>query len=123
MAHWIDVERVGLSLPEASLGEAHEGSSAVLVRNTQFARLRVSNERGELLQFWVADPDLVMDYGARDPKIFSGLPGYSKKVVLALLDRLDDQLLHELLIGSWLCRAPRSLVRQHPDLTHDHERY
>lgn len=122
MVHWSDVERVGLSLPEASLGEAHEGSPAVKVRNTQFARLRIGDGRGEVLQFWVADPDLVLDYRARDPVIFSGLPGYSKKVVLALLDRLDDQLLHELLIESWLCRAPRSLVRQHPDLTRDHER-
>lgn len=113
---WIDVERVGLSLPETSLGAAHEGSPALLVRTQQFARLRWDDVGGEILQFWVPDADLVAAYAQDDPATYHGAPGYSKKVVMASLARLDNQTLRELLVESWACRAPVTLRRKHPDL-------
>ena len=113
---WVDVERVGLSLPETSLGAAHEGSPALLVRTQQFARLRWYDVGGELLQFWVPDADLVAAYAQDDPATYHIAPGYSRKVVMASLARLDHQTLRELLVESWACRAPVTLRRKYPDL-------
>jgi len=113
---WNDVERIGLSLPDTSLGAAHEGSPALLVRTQQFARLRWDDVGGEILQFWVPDPDLVAAYAQDDPTTYHGAPGYSKKVVMASLPRMDPQTLREVLVESWACRAPVTLRRKHPDL-------
>lgn len=116
MSSWDHVEQIGLALPEASLGVAHEGSPALLVRTKQFARLRRGDVRGQILQFWVPDADIVAAYVADDPEIYWGAPGFSKKVVMARLDRLGDLVLREVLIESWACRAPVSIRRRHEDL-------
>lgn len=116
MASWRAVERVGFSLPESTLGQAHEGSPAVVVRKAQFARLRWDEDGRELLQFWVAEPDLVQAYPQDDPQTYAGMPGFAKKVVLAHLDRLDERVLRELLVESWSCLAPISVRRAHPGL-------
>ena len=116
MGTWALVTRIGLALPEAEPGEAHEGSPALMVGSRQFARLRLSDEGREILQFWVADPELVHAYVDEDPETFYGAPGYSKKVVMARLDRLDDAFVPELLIESWRCRASASVARRNPEV-------
>ena len=113
---WADVERIGLSLPESSLGEAHEGSPAVFVRSKQFARLRITDDDREVLQFWVAEPDLVQAYVDDDPTTYGSARGYSPCVVMATLARLGIDLLRELLVESWSCRAPARLRAAHADL-------
>jgi hypothetical protein len=115
VAIWADVERVGLSLPEAALGTAHEGSPALLVRSQQFARLRLDDEH-ERLQVWVSDTDLVSAHVEQDPQTFASATGYSRTVVMARLDRLDPQLMRELLVESWAARAPAGLRKANPDL-------
>ena len=80
MANWDDVERVGLTLPEPSLGVAHEGSPAILGRAKQFARLRLNDSQGQILQFWVPDPELVNAYCTEDPDTYwarRAIPGTS----------------------------------------------
>jgi hypothetical protein len=116
VATWIDVERIGLSLPKTALGQAHEGSPAVLVRTQQFARLRWDGAGNEVLQFWVPDPGLVQAYVQDDPELYWGAPGYSKKVVMTRLGGLAEEVVRELLVESWCARAPVSLRRAHPDL-------
>lgn len=116
MATWDDVERVGLTLPESSSGAAHEGSPAILVRAKQFARLRWDDAGHEVLQFWVQDTDLVETYVQEDASTYWGAPGFSRKVVMARLDRVATEILRELLLESWMCRAPASLSRAHSDL-------
>jgi hypothetical protein len=116
IAAWDDVERVGLTLPESSRGVAHEGSPALLVRAKQFARLRWDKVGHEILQFWVPDADVVGAYAQDDPRTYWSAPGFSKKVVMARLDRVDTETLREVLVGSWACRAPGSVIRTHPDL-------
>jgi hypothetical protein len=116
MATWTDAERIGLGLPETTRGDAHEGSPALFVRRQQFARLRWSDAGDEILQFWVPDADLVQAFVHDDPETYGGAPGYSKKVVMASLPRLEGQTLRELLVESWTCRAPLSLRKVHPDL-------
>jgi hypothetical protein len=112
---WREAERIALTLPEAQLGEAHEGSAALFVHGKQFARLRWDGDR-ELLQVWVADAALVAPYVEEDPEIYRAIPGYSKLVVLGALDRVDAATVRELLVESWAARAPKRLVAAHRDL-------
>ena len=107
MATWVEAQAVALSLPGAELGEAHEGSPAVWVRRRQFARLRWDGGR-ELL--------LVPMYTKEDADTYRAIPGYSRYVVLAALDRLDPGTVRELIVESWVARAPKRLVMAHPDL-------
>jgi len=107
---WADVERVALSLPESRPGEAHSGEPAVLVRSTIFAR---SREEGGVLQFWVADPDLVQAFVESDGATFRGAAGYSRTVVMARLSGLDDGDLRDVLVGSWRARASATLRNRH----------
>ena len=119
MATWADVERVGLTLPGAELGEAHEGSAAVLAGPKQFARLRWDGPVGdgrEVLQVWLPDQALVPRYVAEDPDHRWGAPGFSRYVLMARLSSLDEVSLRELVVESWTARAPARLVKANADL-------
>jgi hypothetical protein len=109
---WADVERVALTLPETRLGEAHSGEPAVLVRRAIFAR---SREEGAVLQFWVADPDLVHAYVESDGTTYQGAAGYSRTVVMARLSRLGEGDLRNVLVESWRARATTALRQRHAD--------
>ena len=115
MTSWRSAEQTALTLPEAQLGEAHEGSPAVFVRAKQFARLRWDADR-ELLQIWLPEAGLVAPYVEEDPETYRAIAGYSKLVLLCALDRLDDVTVRELLVESWAARAPKRLVAAYPDL-------
>lgn len=119
MATWADAERLALTLPGAALGEAHEGSAAVLAGPKQFARLRwdgpVDHGR-EVLQVWLPDQSLVPAYVADDPDQRWGAPGYSRYVLMVRLSSLDETALRELLVESWAARAPARLVKANADL-------
>jgi hypothetical protein len=112
----MDVERVGLTLPGTTLGEAHQGSAAVLVGGKQFARLRWDDQRAEVLQVWVADPALVDAVVAEDAQHRWSARGYSRHVVMVRLSSLDETTLRELLVESWTARAPVRLRKAHADL-------
>jgi hypothetical protein len=112
VATWADVERVGLTLPEATRGQAHSGEPAVLVRSAIFAR---SREEGAVLQFWVADPDLVHSYVESDGATYWGAAGYSRTVVMARLAALDEGELRDALVGSWRARATATLRKRHAE--------
>ena len=113
MATWQDVERLGLELPETSLGKAHEGSATVTVGDVQFARLRSTGDGREVLQFWVPERELVAAYVDEDPLAFRAAPGFSKKVVMAELALLDLRAVREILAESWAARAPGRVLRTH----------
>jgi hypothetical protein len=113
VATWADVERMALSLPETARGEAHSGEPAVLVRRAIFAR---SREDGAVLQFWVADPDLVHAYVESDGATYRGAAGYSRSVVMARLSGLDDADLRDALVTSWRARATVTLRKRHADV-------
>src|SRR6478735_1872969 len=115
MASWADVERLALTLPGATLGEAHEGSASVLSGAKQFARLRW-DDRAEVLQVWLPDAGLVPTYVADDPAQRWAAPGFSRYVLMVRLASMDEQGLRELLVESWAARAPARLVTAHPDL-------
>ncbi len=112
MVAWADVERAALSLPETHLGEAHSGEPAVLVRRSIFAR---SRDEGAVLQFWVADPDLVHAYVESDGATYRGATGYSRTVVMARLAALDEGDLRDVLLVSWRARATPALRKRRAD--------
>jgi hypothetical protein len=116
MSSWAEVEAVALRLPETAKGEAHEGSPAVYVGSKQFARLRWDAAGAEVLQFWVADEDLVAAYVQSDAAVYHGAAGYSRKVVMARLSAVGPDVLRELLVESWMCRSTATLRKQHPGL-------
>jgi hypothetical protein len=116
MSTWADVERIGLTLPSTTLGEAHEGSPAVLVGAQQFARLRFDDHGADVLQVWLADPGLVAHVVAEDREHRWAAPGFSRYVVMARLSALDDDTLRELLVESWSRRATARLRKEHADL-------
>jgi hypothetical protein len=112
VATWTDVERIALRLPETGRGEVHSGEPAVLVRSTIFAR---SREQGTVLQFWVADPDLVPSYVESDGATYRGAAGYSRRVVMARLAGLDEGDLRDVLAESWRARATAALRKRHAE--------
>ncbi len=116
MSTWADAERVALTLPGAGVGEAHEGSPAVMVGGKQFARLRYDEHGAEVLQIWLLDPGLVAPVVAEDPEHRWSATGFSRYVVMARLSALDEEALRELVVESWSARASARLRKANPDL-------
>jgi hypothetical protein len=108
MASWQDVVAVAERLPDARLGQAHEGSPAFYVGRHQFARLRWDEEsdQRELLQSWSGTMDAeVALAGRRD--VFPVVSTFTFRVsTWAYLDRLDPAETAELVIESYLIRGP-----------------
>jgi hypothetical protein len=113
VATWADVERLALTLPETSPGEAHSGEPAVLVRTRIFAR---SRQESAVLQFWVADEQLVEGYVESDGATYWGARGYSRTVVMARLSGLDETDLRDVLVASWRARSTATLRKRHAEV-------
>jgi hypothetical protein len=109
VASWQDVERIALSLDGARPGVAHTGDPTIDVGRHPFARLRWDDAGREVVQLWSFD----LDSGAaladrRDT--FLRVDTFKVKVSLwAVLARLDETELTELLTDSW--RARRGVRR------------
>lgn len=112
MASWDDVGKIALSLPETTAGQAHEGSPAYDVAGRQFARLRWDEGR-ELLQFWAGDRE---GLAASNPDAYSLWKAFPA-AVFGWLDQLDTDELREIIIDSWRARAPKRLVKTHPEVS------
>jgi hypothetical protein len=104
MATWDDVERIAGGLPGAKPGVAHEGSPTVDVGRHPFARLRWDDDGREILQFW--SMDLASEEALSHRRdTFLVIHTFKVKVsIWALLDRLAEDELTELLTDSWLAR-------------------
>jgi hypothetical protein len=105
MPTWEDVTRLASALPDAELGEAHEGSPAWYAGRHQFARLRYDAAGAELVQVWSGD----MDLGAalsRRRDTFVRIDTFDYRVsVWARLDRLGRRELAELMLDSFAVRG------------------
>lgn len=112
MATWDDVGKIALRLPEATPGQAHEGSPAYDVKGKQFARLRWDDGR-EILQFWSNEgrDELVR----AKPEAYWVVKAFPS-AVFAWLDQVDATELDEIVTDSWLARAPKRLVKANPDV-------
>jgi hypothetical protein len=116
MANWDDVGATALTLPEVTVGQAHEGSPAYHVAGHQFARLRHDESR-QILLFWVADPGAKQALMESEPSTYWTVRAFAAySSIWAWLDRLDRRELRELLVESWYARAPKRLAKAHLDL-------
>ena len=121
MADWADVSRLALALPEA-VEEDMRGNRAWKVKGKLFVwerPLRKSDLRalgdaapegpilGARVEHEIAKQALIAD----DPEVFFTIPhfdGYS--AVLVLLERIDLEILEEVITEAWFTRAPKRLT-------------
>ena len=128
MAHWDDVRRIALAMPEA-----HEHASRDLrqwrVKDKLFVWERPLR-RPDLEALGDAAPDGPI-LGARvehlvakeavladDPNIFFTTPHFDGyPAVLVRLEEISAEDLEEVIVEAWLCRAPKRLAQSYLDET------
>lgn len=106
MSTWRFVERLAERLPDARLGEAHEGSPAYFVGRHPFARFRQDDEGRQILQTWSGDLGLGAALADRR-ETFPVVQVFTYRVsTWAYLAAVDDQEVTELVLDSYLIRGP-----------------
>ncbi len=115
MATWDDVVAGVRDPPDVASSIAHEGSPAFDIRNRQFLRQRVEDGR-PIVQFWVRDIGIQELLVESDPDIFWVHHRFKVPSTMGWLGVMDDLTLREVLIESWIARAPKTLVKAHPHL-------
>lgn len=126
MAGWDDVRRIALDLPEAVEDDSGR-TTAWRVGSRAFAWERLLR-RGERELLGDAAPDgpalgvRVPDAGAQDalvlsrPAVYVSLPAYDGyPMALVHVEAASFEDLDEAITESWLCRAPKRLVRDFLD--------
>jgi len=104
MATWRDVERIASGLAGAHRGAAPDGAPSYDIGRHPFARLRRDDAGREIVQLWTMEPDTAAMYADRRDT-FVRVDTFKVKASLwALLERLDEQELAELVTDSWLAR-------------------
>jgi hypothetical protein len=105
VASWADVEDLCRALPDASSGQASDGSPAWYAGRHQFARLRWDDDGGELVQVWSGDLDVEAELAERRTT-FTVVHTFRFRVwVWAVLAELDRRELAELLLDSYAIRG------------------
>ena len=105
MPTWADVDELARRLPGAERTVAHEGSPAWRAGRHTFARLRVDDDAGELVQVWTGQMDTALALADRRD-VFVRIVTFRFRVTLwARLDRLDRRELAELLLESYDVRG------------------
>ncbi|MER7247095.1 hypothetical protein [Kribbella sp. NPDC000426] len=105
MATWQDVCELAGRLPDARLGEAHEGSPAWYAGRHQFTRLRWDDDGRELLQVWTGDMNAGPELAAR-PDVFPYVQAFQYRITCwCYLDRLDLRETAELMLDSYGIRG------------------
>ena len=123
MADWADVSRLALALPEA-VEEDMRGNRAWKVKGKLFVWERPLGKKdlrdlgaaapegpilGARVEHLIAKEALIAD----DPEVFFTIPhfqGYS--AVLILLERIDLEILGEVITEAWFTRAPKRLAER-----------
>lgn len=123
MATWEDVGRIAGTLPETAPGTAWN-RPAYQVRGKWFVLDReprpdavdpVSGERMEdLVVLYVADEETRDALAADDSGHFLTTPHFARsRMILVHLDTVPVDELAEVMVDSWLVRAPRRLAREY----------
>jgi hypothetical protein len=126
VADWDDVRRIALALPDAE-EDTTRGQASWRVkkkmfvwerplRQTDLKALGEAAPGGQILgarvEHLVAKEALLAD----DPGVFFTTPhldGYP--AVLVKLDEIGLDLLEEVIVEAWLCRAPKRLAQEYAD--------
>jgi hypothetical protein len=115
---YAEVEELVLTWPETTSTPSYGGFPALRVNRKFIARLRgemadhvddlTGEPHGEVLVVMVSDLGEKEAILADDPEVFFTLPHYDGHAsVLVRLDRVDPEVLRELLLGAWLLAAPK----------------
>lgn len=105
-----DVRRIALALPGAFEQESYNGRPSWRTKPRMFTWLR---EDPDALVVWVDSlEEKAALLGAEPTKYFTTSHYDGHPVVLVRLDAVDIDEASELIIDSWRCRAPKSIVRQ-----------
>jgi hypothetical protein len=104
VATWRDVDELVAAMPDATLGEAHEGSPAWYAGRHQFARRREVDGHA-VVQLWSGDMDLGRQLAPRS-QTFVRIDTFDFRVsVWARLGRIGRRELAELLLDSYRIRG------------------
>ncbi|WP_122261937.1 MmcQ/YjbR family DNA-binding protein [Ornithinimicrobium cerasi] len=122
MATWADVERIALGLPETEPTTAW-GRPAFGVRGAWFVLDRAPrpdavDEDGErltgLVVLHVEDEEAKLRLAADDSGHFLTTPHFARsRMILVRLAQIPVDELAEVMVESWLVRAPKTLARQY----------
>ena len=122
MAAWRDVRRIVASLPDTSEKSTSAGTATWSVRDKSFAwerplrrgdieALGKDAPTGPILGVRTVDLEMKEALLATDPKAFFTTPhfnGYA--AVLIQLEHISSAVLREVLVESWLARAPKRVA-------------
>ncbi len=128
MATWDDVSGVVGALPETKEARSKQGHRGWSVRTKSLAwerPLRPAERKalgarapdGPVLAVRVADVGVKEALEADEPEVFFTMPHYDGfAAILVRLERISRPELDELLNEAWVLRAPKRLLKEHPDL-------
>jgi hypothetical protein len=103
-----DVRRISLSLPE-TVERPYEHLPSFRVKDKLFCRIR---EKPDALVVYCSSIDEKEALIASEPQKFFQTPHYENyPAVLVRMEAIDEAELKELLIDSWMLRAPAKLVK------------
>ena len=109
MATWKTVQKLGAKLPETEESTSY-GTPALKVKNKLFVRLR---EEGDSIVVYTDDKEGQL---AADPEVYITTPHYDGyPMVLVRLSKVSERELREVLTDAWRIRAPKSVLKAHPD--------
>jgi len=126
MASWDDVRELALELPEVS-EHVTRGAMQWKVRSKTFAwerplrradldALGIPAQVGPVLAAKTDDEAVKLALVAEDPTVFFTTPHFDGyPAVLVELDEIGLDLLQEVIVEAWLCRAPKRLAREYAD--------
>jgi len=114
-----DVVRIGSVLPEVEVSTSH-GTPALKVRGKSFCRLWGDDERqrlgpeevGDVLVVFVDPAEKRAWIETSDGALFDQAHYAGHGAMLVRLDRVDDDLLTDVLEQSYRLKAPRTLLRR-----------
>ncbi len=124
MATWDDVRRLALALPETSERTSRDNAQWRVkdklfvwerpLRRSDLEALGDSAPTGPILgarvEHEVAKQALIAD----DPDVFFTTPHFDGyPAILVQLDKIAPDVLEEVIVEAWLCRAPKKLAQAH----------
>ena len=121
MATWDDVRREALALPQTREGTSW-GNTAWFVKDKLFAWERPLHKpdlaalgdrapKGPLLGLRVEHLGAKEAMLAENPRLYLTIPHFDGyPAVLALLDEIEPDELHDMIVEAWLARAPKRVA-------------
>jgi hypothetical protein len=127
MAHWDDVRRIALALPETTEGTSRDGRPNWDVKGKTFAwerplrkadllALGESAPTGPILGARTGGVEEKEAFLCENPAAYFTTPHFDGyPAVLVRLDEISDDELRELLTDAWLAQAPKRLSKAYLD--------